>query len=103
MIYAVLLHFDFVAKFTIINMNKDFINTGQVTVFIRFPCTFQKIKSQTKNVINMSKIKLIPEVKYQPVSKKELEPRQLKVPALTYSQTHVLYPRLSLKERLCKM
>ena len=29
MIYAVLSHFDLVAKFTVNNLNKDFINTGQ--------------------------------------------------------------------------
>ena len=29
MIYPVLSHFDFVAKFTVTNLNKDFINTGQ--------------------------------------------------------------------------
>ena len=28
MIYAVLLIFDFVAKFTVNNLNKDFMNTG---------------------------------------------------------------------------
>ena len=28
-IYAVLLHFDFVAKFTVKNLNKDFTNTGR--------------------------------------------------------------------------
>ena len=28
-IYAVLLHFDFVAKFTVKNLNKDFTNTGK--------------------------------------------------------------------------
>ena len=28
MIYAVLSNFDFVAKFTVTNMNKDFINSG---------------------------------------------------------------------------
>ena len=38
MIYAVLSYLDFVAEFTIINLNKDFINTGQrvVTVFELF-------------------------------------------------------------------
>ena len=28
-IYAVLSHFDFVAKFTVKNLNKDFTNTGK--------------------------------------------------------------------------
>ena len=28
-IYAVLSHFDFVAKFTVENLNKDFTNTGK--------------------------------------------------------------------------
>ena len=28
-IYAVLSHFDFVAKFTVKNLNKDFTNTGR--------------------------------------------------------------------------
>ena len=28
-IYAVLSHFDFVAKFTVTNLNKDFTNTGR--------------------------------------------------------------------------
>ena len=30
-IYAVLSHFDFVAKFTVKNLNKDFTNTGRGT------------------------------------------------------------------------
>ena len=42
MIYAVLSHFVFVAKFTVKNLNKDFINTGRlghcfIKLFIIFP------------------------------------------------------------------
>ena len=38
-IYAVLSHFDFVAKFTVKNLNKDFTNTGRgggVTILWKF-------------------------------------------------------------------
>ena len=41
MIYAVLSHFDFVAKFTGTNLKKDFINTGGGNFFIKFHYFFK--------------------------------------------------------------
>ena len=45
-IYAVLSHFDFVAKFTVKNLNKDFTNTGRgrgVTILWKFFIKFFKV------------------------------------------------------------
>ena len=44
MIYAVLSHFDFVAKFTVKNLNKDFTNTtrgGGATILGKFFIKFR--------------------------------------------------------------
>ena len=43
MIYAGLLNFDFVAKFTLTNLNKDFINAVRVGGGHRFMKVFHKI------------------------------------------------------------
>ena len=42
-IYAVLSHFDFVAKFTVKNLNKDFTNTGRGGGGNHFMKVFHKI------------------------------------------------------------
>ena len=42
MIYAVLSNFDFVAKFTVKNLNKDFINAGRGVGGHRFMKVFHK-------------------------------------------------------------
>ena len=42
-IYAVLSHFDFVAKFTVKNLNKDFTNTGRGVGGHHFMKVFHKI------------------------------------------------------------
>ena len=42
-IYAVLSHFDFVAKFTVKNLNKDFTNTGRGGGGHHFVKVFHKI------------------------------------------------------------
>ena len=42
-IYAVLSHFDFVAKFTVKNLNKDFTNTGRGGRGHHFMKVFHKI------------------------------------------------------------
>ena len=42
-IYAVLSHFDFVAKFTVKNLNKDFTNTGRGGGGHHFMKVFHKI------------------------------------------------------------
>ena len=43
-IYAVLSHFDFVAKFTVKNLNKDFTNTGRGEGGHHFMKVFHKIR-----------------------------------------------------------
>ena len=43
-IYAVLSHFDFVAKITIKNLNKDFTNTGRGEGGHHFMKVFHKIR-----------------------------------------------------------
>ena len=43
-IYAVLSYFDFVAKFTVKNLNKDFTNTGREGGGHHFVKVFHKIK-----------------------------------------------------------
>ena len=81
MIYAVLSHFDLVAKFTVNNLNKDFINTGQggVTVlrnfFIKFPF-FASLTHYFGSLVQMSKThkcdlqKLLPQYEYKYEEKK---------------------------------
>ena len=76
MIYAVLSNFDFVAKFTVKNLNKDFTNAGRGGAGgNHFVKVFQKIRKKKKNdgFLSSSRATLFWDNPENPVTSKDFE------------------------------